>query len=152
MTTEKHTAELLPCPFCGSSARIARLLSPEGERRGERPIFDVQCTECWVWHRCETEAEAVAAWNRRALLPSAALVSELVGALEELREACRERDSAPSLSAADRYTEALFDARDALLKAEAQASDLGGKEQSQGRGTAGDELPRCQPESADHDR
>lgn len=54
--------------------------------------------------------------RRRATLIAAA--PELLRALRELREACNMRDREPSLAAADRYTEALFGARDALAKVE----------------------------------
>lgn len=58
--------KLKPCPFCGSPAKLSRIISPEGERRGETPSWDVDCTECWVHGRWGSEAGAVAAWNRRA--------------------------------------------------------------------------------------
>ena len=51
--------ELLNCPFCGSGAEI--------ERGGFGEIF-AACTKCWchmgaAWST--TEADAIAAWNRR---------------------------------------------------------------------------------------
>jgi len=47
------------------------------------------------------------------------LSRELLDALKALRDACGDRDRSPSLWAADRYTEALFDARDLIAKTEA---------------------------------
>jgi Lar family restriction alleviation protein len=72
---------LKPCPFCGSSVRLMRLLSDAGRRAGDPPAYDVECNKCWVWGRWSTEAEAIAAWNRRAepadLLAAIARVEEL---------------------------------------------------------------------------
>lgn len=64
-------AGLKPCPICGSPAKLVRLISPEGEARGDTPSFDVDCVDCWVHGRWESEAEAVAAWNRRPSSPPA---------------------------------------------------------------------------------
>ncbi len=59
---------LLPCPFCGTSER-----DDEQERNlddwlqlTEMVGFVVECFGCGAETRCfDTDAEAVAAWNRR---------------------------------------------------------------------------------------
>ena len=55
------SGELKPCPFCGSS-------DLENES-----INAVKCQDCGGgvlldWHTEMTEAEAIAAWNRRAVV------------------------------------------------------------------------------------
>jgi Lar family restriction alleviation protein len=59
---------LKPCPFCGSDAALSRIISPEGERRGEQPSWDLDCTGCGLWRRFDTEVDAIEAWNTRAAL------------------------------------------------------------------------------------
>ena len=64
-------AELKPCPFCGSEAKI---LKAKANASGTRFAFWVQCTNteleecvCAPFTRdYETEKGAVEAWNRRA--------------------------------------------------------------------------------------
>lgn len=51
-----NNEELKPCPFCGGEAEI---VMSGGDRR-------VECKKCGArsdWY--DTEAEAIAAWNRR---------------------------------------------------------------------------------------
>ncbi len=62
---------LLPCPFCGSPAKITDTKDPDDwEVLGVR--LTVQCTGqgCWATIQSWTDqlADAVAAWNRRVLL------------------------------------------------------------------------------------
>jgi hypothetical protein len=69
---------LAPCPFCGGEAKIVR-------RTG---AFGVRCTEYgeiehFVQSYGGTEADAVAAWNRRAPDPELSRLSLRVGELEE---------------------------------------------------------------------
>ena len=52
---------LKPCPFCGSAANLTRINFPHD------PRYDIECHECWVWGRWNTEADAITAWNTRAL-------------------------------------------------------------------------------------
>ena len=50
---------LLPCPFCGGEAAShTREPSYEGA--------DAGCQHCDLWMMGDNEAEAIAAWNRRA--------------------------------------------------------------------------------------
>lgn len=58
---------LLPCPFCDGAAVFARLISPEGVQRGDRPSFDISCDGCWVWGRWDSQDAAIEAWNARPL-------------------------------------------------------------------------------------
>lgn len=58
-------SELLPCPFCGASARSAALMF--SDEAAEVGCSNEKCEAiCMV--TAETEAEAIAAWNRRAPL------------------------------------------------------------------------------------
>jgi hypothetical protein len=58
---------LKPCPFCGSPARLSdEIISPRGRAAGEHASFDIECTGCWAYNRCETREEAVASWTTRA--------------------------------------------------------------------------------------
>lgn len=61
MTTEKSIVamDLLPCPFCGGTNVFAVSAADD------YGTFDwkVSCEDCDPFH--ETEAEAIAAWNRR---------------------------------------------------------------------------------------
>lgn len=68
---------LLPCPFCGSKPTIF-----QGE------LYEIQCRECWragTW-LCNTEAEAIEAWNTRAERTSP---KDGIYAYEELGEIVR---------------------------------------------------------------
>ena len=51
--------ELKPCPFCGGKAKLFGT-----ESNG---IFYVKCLECDVDSNFDTDEEAIAAWNRRAV-------------------------------------------------------------------------------------
>ena len=78
--------ELKPCPFCGGSADVGEQFDPDGA------YYFVNCTECMAstdvllgQQSGYTEAEAIAAWNRRA--PDAALIEagdRLVGVMDDL--------------------------------------------------------------------
>jgi Lar family restriction alleviation protein len=53
--------ELKPCPFCGGEAGVGPLHTTGGFRP-----FHVSCYVCGVeYQHAETEAAAIAAWNRR---------------------------------------------------------------------------------------
>lgn len=65
MTADQPTPgamELKPCPFCGAAAVVR-----EHEYGG---YFRACCTGCGTFSRwLDTEADAIAAWNRRTLSP-----------------------------------------------------------------------------------
>ena len=57
---DKLTA-LVPCPFCGGEADT---MTPEAD---DMRAATVMCMGCYCTGKeCETEAQAIAAWNRRA--------------------------------------------------------------------------------------
>jgi hypothetical protein len=64
-----QTVELLPCPFCGGQATLVN-------SNPSRNLFRVQCqNNCAVhpasdWHSGASKAITIAAWNKRAPLPS----------------------------------------------------------------------------------
>ena len=61
---ENETTGLRSCPFCGSPAQL-QTGSWAGVSRP--PKFGIDCTGCEVKGKtCDSEAEAVALWNRRA--------------------------------------------------------------------------------------
>jgi Lar family restriction alleviation protein len=68
-------ADLLPCPFCGGAPFIGHIyvthhLSNGDELKGEQRRL--RCRECGSeGAQRNTEAEAIAAWNRRAALSRA---------------------------------------------------------------------------------
>ena len=66
-TTMIDHAGLAACPFCGSSAKLSRIISPEGERRGDRPSWDAECQGCGTWRRFDSKEDAVEAWNLRGV-------------------------------------------------------------------------------------
>jgi len=77
--------KLLPCPFCGGSGETVH------DRWSSRDFWGAACQgKCSVFldSRCGTEAQAVAAWNRRApatVSDNDALAASLVAALLEWR-------------------------------------------------------------------
>lgn len=81
MTADQPAPALLPCPFCGSAAEIER----DSDHHGA--WFNLGCSQHWdrvgpdracpggrLWYTepPEDEAEAIAAWNRRAPSPAMA--------------------------------------------------------------------------------
>jgi hypothetical protein len=71
-------AELKPCPFCGGEAKLSNnevgrgVYDPEtlaiiDTYSAEADTFWVECEECFAMSiGCNTEKEAIAAWERRA--------------------------------------------------------------------------------------
>ena len=61
-------SELKPCPFCGGEAKISMKYVGYGSLGlGAHDWFGVYCADCDTSTReHQTEAEAIAAWNRRA--------------------------------------------------------------------------------------
>jgi Lar family restriction alleviation protein len=60
--------ELLPCPFCGGSAKVT------GSRYGSARAYQVMCLDCNASSGfLAFEEDAIAAWNRRADIAAAAI-------------------------------------------------------------------------------
>ena len=95
-------ADLKPCPFCGSD--FLRVSDFEEY---------VACEDCGTLGQSgRNEAEAIAAWNRRATPPE---VTALVAAATDLRDQiARWHDGAPP--AGPDESKALFEALDVALK------------------------------------
>lgn len=56
-------SELKSCPFCGGEARVVK----DGRWTDQSVIYAVVCGECHAMSRwCESEEEAIEAWNTRA--------------------------------------------------------------------------------------
>ena len=81
---------LKPCPFCGGEAELERDNDHHGEwfnlgcaRNWHRVGPDQACPGGYIWYTAgpEEEAEAIAAWNRRATDPA---VAELVEGLRRI--------------------------------------------------------------------
>lgn len=65
MTAPDERAALAPCPFCGGKAELRQTRSKVW------PMLAAQCTSCCALVEGYTEAEAIAAWNRRPSPPPA---------------------------------------------------------------------------------
>jgi len=63
------TAELLACPFCGSDGEeLGRFCDPSEGHDNSGPSRRIQCYGCHIEAPFyDSEAEAIAAWNRRAI-------------------------------------------------------------------------------------
>lgn len=68
--------KLLPCPFCGGEAEYyKRYIGYGSSGLGAHDWFSVKCEKCRTKSdEYKTEAEAIAAWNRRAEPESVSLV------------------------------------------------------------------------------
>ena len=72
--------ELKPCPFCGATDEV---MTTRGFWSGAIPAEaevanQVGCTVCDIWTPAfGTEEEAIAAWNRRAIPPTATETDKL---------------------------------------------------------------------------
>lgn len=75
-------AALAPCPFCGGDARVieSRLAA------WSTPTFAVGCEPCNMVFCENTQAESIAAWNRRASLKGEAVPSPCDGKEQEAFE------------------------------------------------------------------
>jgi Lar family restriction alleviation protein len=116
MIDAKHTPTLKPCPFCGGDAAIEQVDGSTGNARWtvgcndtdegeEGGAFSVLCYGYQSLTTFGTKAEAIAAWNRRAVNSHdarEALVKELVAALGEARSMLR-------IVAIDDEADAVFD-------------------------------------------
>jgi Lar family restriction alleviation protein len=82
--------ELLPCPFCGGEA-----ITNYKRFYGLKPIirFGVSCQgDCGIFldERAKSEAEAIAAWNRRTPSGVASVAQDRDGVLDEVVTAIEE--------------------------------------------------------------
>ncbi len=69
-------SELKACPFCGGKAEVGTC----GQAVNDNLTYYVQCDNCDVrpcTMNCDTEAEAVSDWNKRAPTPPQALMPEI---------------------------------------------------------------------------
>lgn len=81
MSGMDRLTELLPCPFCGGEADT---MTPEAD---DMRAATVMCMGCYCTGKeCETEAQAIAAWNRRASQAAPAPSDGLREAVEAERE------------------------------------------------------------------
>lgn len=112
--TEQMT--LLPCPFCrGENTRHFNSPDELG-----RPSHGIQCAngDCWIsGPQCETEEQAIAAWNRR--VPAPAVPDDVA---ETQAENYRLRSRNASLQAAREEQDRANKAQRATI--EAQAAEL----------------------------
>lgn len=77
--SDKETArDLLPCPFCGGSAR----LWPQGQK-GDKAL--VSCGTCLTSGRKSTPRCVVTAWNTRAARSESTCQEKLLTAIAELQ-------------------------------------------------------------------
>lgn len=127
------TADLLPCPFCGGEAET--VTGPIPRKWG------VRCINCDVWRddRCESEGDAITAWNTRAALPArwvpdytlAPHLQKIVDGAKAVPQWDTQADRlAPTLSAAlalpevAALVEAAKEAREELLNAADEIAEL----------------------------
>lgn len=68
-------SKLKPCPFCGKKPEVIR------QKFTYSDLFGVSCADFFFDCRADSEAEAIAAWNRRTPAPE---VEALREALEQL--------------------------------------------------------------------
>lgn len=71
MNTEQERAELLPCPFCGSTSIEIQISTPDREGTPTH----LMCADCgaagpWSYERGGSYTIAAAFWNARAALQS----------------------------------------------------------------------------------
>lgn len=110
MTNDKDGAALLPCPFCGGDAVMRRDDDPGYPwyvTFEHEPDCTMYALPTDMFRSFSTEAEAIAAWNRRAALKShgqafdAAGVREALVMAQEVRDLLLERtQGSPARSAA----------------------------------------------------
>lgn len=96
---------LLPCPFCGAGTTEIR----EGGKVWLGTRYGVPISVS-VWHWCDptpgqptrgierigkTEADAIAAWNRRAFMPPTDLAARAAWHKQQWAECCRKLGEAP---------------------------------------------------------
>ncbi|SOY65610.1 putative Restriction alleviation and modification enhancement protein [Cupriavidus phytorum] len=63
------SAELKPCPFCGSSPEVTTTMDEDIWSHNTVPWTRVECSQCEIGtgFRCEGfEPSAIEAWNQRA--------------------------------------------------------------------------------------
>jgi hypothetical protein len=129
----KHTAEvkLRParCPLCGTPARVI------AQSKGARNFYVVYCPSTTALHslatsQCDTEAEAIAAWNTRPQHDRLVEVLRKALVFCEAEQECREtsclpeptKDEEPYLEDASETVDLL---RAALAAEDAYESEVG---------------------------
>jgi len=76
--------KLRPCPFCGGCAVLL-----DEPQNGNWPWWNVVCKNCYLSHYgANTEAEAIAAWNRRADDQRLQQATDLLERVNSLRVDC----------------------------------------------------------------
>ena len=112
-------AELLPCPFCGGDELAHGWSSPGMD--GSMHTGSVECHSCNAMVYAGTEAEAIAAWNRRATPKSSE--GELLRALQTIASIIGNVDHSRGggANAASMYGEMLNDIRAIAHDAAAKA-------------------------------
>lgn len=92
LTNITRLKELLPCPFCGDSEPVVQPFPPEPmglHMLADRRPFYLHCENCGAdGPGCDTEVEAIAAWNTRNLATREAEATEVLKMTAEQLATC----------------------------------------------------------------